>query len=246
MTRPAAAAARPGLFRAHARRSRHRVLHRQPYGRRAEAHEAAETSSRSCATSTAATIGAEFAHVSDSEERLWLQDQFQNERIKRRLQRRGAPQHPVAADRGRRPRALPAHQVRRPEALLARRRRGLIAALDDLIQQRRRGGHRGGRHRHGAPRPPQRAGQRARQVARGAVLRVRGRITTPSASRARATSSTTRASPPTCAPPSGNVHVGAGLQPLAPRGRQPGRRRLGARPPGAPRRYAGRRACCRC
>src|SRR5580658_4810346 len=27
-------------------------------------------------------VGAEFAHVSDSEERLWLQDEFQNERIK--------------------------------------------------------------------------------------------------------------------------------------------------------------------
>ncbi len=31
------------------------------------------------------TIGAEFAHVSDSEERLWLQDRFQSERLTRRF-----------------------------------------------------------------------------------------------------------------------------------------------------------------
>src|SRR5450631_3410282 len=31
------------------------------------------------------TIGAEFAHVSDSEERIWLQDNFQSERMQRRF-----------------------------------------------------------------------------------------------------------------------------------------------------------------
>src|ERR1700734_1306148 len=31
------------------------------------------------------TIGAEFAHVSDTEERLWLQDQFQSERLRHRF-----------------------------------------------------------------------------------------------------------------------------------------------------------------
>src|SRR5882724_12234394 len=31
------------------------------------------------------TIGAEFAHVSDSEERIWLQDNFQTQRIQRRF-----------------------------------------------------------------------------------------------------------------------------------------------------------------
>jgi 2-oxoglutarate dehydrogenase E1 component len=31
------------------------------------------------------TIGAEFAHVSDTEERLWLQDQFQSERLQQRF-----------------------------------------------------------------------------------------------------------------------------------------------------------------
>jgi 2-oxoglutarate dehydrogenase E1 component len=31
------------------------------------------------------TIGAEFAHVSDSEERLWLQDKYQDGRIQHRF-----------------------------------------------------------------------------------------------------------------------------------------------------------------
>ena len=31
------------------------------------------------------TIGAEFAHISDTEERLWLQDQFQSERLQQRF-----------------------------------------------------------------------------------------------------------------------------------------------------------------
>src|SRR5262249_43539111 len=33
----------------------------------------------------AGTIGAEFAHVSDSQERLWLQDEFQSGRIRHRF-----------------------------------------------------------------------------------------------------------------------------------------------------------------
>jgi 2-oxoglutarate dehydrogenase E1 component len=68
------------------------------------------------------TIGAEFAHVSDTEERLWLQDQFLLGRLKGTITPGRTEEHPVAAVRGRRPRTLPAHQVRRPEALLARRR----------------------------------------------------------------------------------------------------------------------------
>jgi 2-oxoglutarate dehydrogenase E1 component len=68
------------------------------------------------------TIGAEFAHVSNTEERLWLQDQFLRAAHGQANYRR-AEEHPLAALGGRGPRALPAHEVRRPEALLARRRR---------------------------------------------------------------------------------------------------------------------------
>jgi 2-oxoglutarate dehydrogenase E1 component len=48
----------------------------------------------------------------------------------------------------------------------------LIALLDDLVQQAARRRRRGD-HRHGAPRPPQCAGESARQVAEGFVQRIR-------------------------------------------------------------------------
>ena len=103
------------------------------------------------------------------------------------LQRRGAPQHSVAAHRRRGPGALPAHQVRGPEALLARGRRCADSAARRSHPAGRRGRHRGGGHRHGASRPPQRAGQPARQVAGGAVLRVRGHVRPGTPARAPAT-----------------------------------------------------------
>ncbi len=71
----------------------------------------------------AGPIGAEFAHVSDTDERLWLQDQFMQGSPAAEVQQRRAHQYPAAADRGRRAGALPAHEVRRAEALLAGRRR---------------------------------------------------------------------------------------------------------------------------
>ena len=89
------------------------------------------------------------------------------------LQRRREDPHPRSPDRRRRPGALPAHQVRRPEALLARRRRELHRLDGRVRAARRRQGRAGDRHRHGAPRPPQRARQHARQDAEGPVRRVR-------------------------------------------------------------------------
>ena len=68
-------------------------------------------------------IGAEFAHVSNTDERLWLQDEFQLGRMQHRFSDRGAAQSAVAADCRRGTRALSAYQVCRPEALLARGRR---------------------------------------------------------------------------------------------------------------------------
>jgi 2-oxoglutarate dehydrogenase E1 component len=81
------------------------------------------------------TIGAEFAHVSDTDERLWLQDNFQLGAHAAPLQRRGEEEHPLAVDRRGGFGALSAHQVRRPEALLAGRRRQPDSLLDDLVQQ---------------------------------------------------------------------------------------------------------------
>ena len=68
-----------------------------------------------------------------------------------------------AADRRRGSGALPAHALRRPEALLARGRRCSDRSARRSDPAGRRARRRGVRARHGAPRPPQRAGQRARQ-----------------------------------------------------------------------------------
>ncbi len=77
----------------------------------------------------------------------------------------------------------------------------LIPSLDELIQRAGAAGRAGDRDRHGAPRPPQRAGEHARQDAEGPVRRVRGQAR--AASCPRATSSTTTASRPTSRPRAG-------------------------------------------
>ena len=139
------------------------------------------------------TIGAEYMHITEPAEKRWWQQRLEIDPLASRASRADEKMpHPRAADRGRRPRALPAHQVRRPEALLARRRRELHRLDGRADPARRRQGRAGDRDRHGAPRPPQRAGQHARQDAEGPVRRVR-----PHGARRparRATSSTTRAS----------------------------------------------------
>ncbi len=78
--------------------------------------------------------------------------------------------HPRAHHRRRDPRALPAHPLRRPEALLARRRRVGHRRDGRADPRRRQPGRAGNRDRHGPPRPPQRAGQHPGQVALDAVL----------------------------------------------------------------------------
>ena len=183
------------------------------------------------------TIGAEYMHITEPTEKRWWQQRLESIRSQAELQRRGEDPHPRPPDRRRRPRALPAHQVRRPEALLARRRRELHRLDGRVRPARRRQGRAGDRDRHGAPRPPQRARQHARQDAEGPVRRVRPhRAGEPALGR--------RQVPPGLlerhhdagrpGPPE------PGVQPVAPRDRQPGRRRLGQGAPGPPRRRRGR------
>jgi 2-oxoglutarate dehydrogenase E1 component len=86
------------------------------------------------------TIGAEFAHVSDSEERLWLQDRFQEGRVQHRFtteERKTLLRHLTAAE------GLELYLATKYPAQKRFSLEGgeaLIAMLDDLIQQ---GGQRG-------------------------------------------------------------------------------------------------------
>ena len=120
------------------------------------------------------TVGIEYMHIQDPEERAWIQAHV--EVPHERTAPRRAAAHPAQAERGRGPRVLPADQVRRPEALLPRGQRVPHPAARRRAHQRLQRQHRRGRHRHAAPRPPERPHQHRRQVLRPGVPRVRGRL----------------------------------------------------------------------
>ena len=151
---------------------------------------------------------------------------------------RGAAAHRAPAQRRRGVRDLPADQVRRPEALLARGRRVGHRPARPHPVARRRGRPRRGLHRDAAPRPPQRARQHRGQVLRPDLPRVRGQAGPPLGAGLRR-----REVPPRHR---GHLHRrerhdDQGLprrQPLPPRGRQPGARghRAGQAGPPQPRR----------
>ena len=143
------------------------------------------------------TIGAEFAHISDTEERLWLQDEFQLGRMQQAFgaeERREILRQLTAAEGLER--FLHTRFVGQKRFSLEGGD-ALIALLDDLVQQSGRSGVEEAVLGDGPPRPPQRARQRARQVAGGPVLGVRraGRRRAGD----RATSSITRVTRRTCA-----------------------------------------------
>ena len=70
-------------------------------------------------------IGAEFMYLSDPAQKRWIQQRLESIRSTPTFAVEQEAPHPRAPDGRRRARALPAYQVRRPEALLARRRREL-------------------------------------------------------------------------------------------------------------------------
>ena len=118
----AAAGARPGLFRPVAPRDLDTEFFtgsRTDGG--AERDDAAATSSRSCSTSTPAPSARSSRTCPTPRSGCGCRMSSRRAACST-LQCRGAAQHPVAADRRRGARALPAHQVRRSEALLARGR----------------------------------------------------------------------------------------------------------------------------
>ena len=87
---------------------------------------------------------------------------------------RRAEVHPRPAEQRRGVRDLPADQVHRPEAVLPRGRRDRHRPAGRRAEQGRRVRHGRGRHRHGAPRPAERAGQHRRQALLADLPRVRG------------------------------------------------------------------------
>ena len=100
------------------------------------------------------TIGAEFMHITEPAEKRWWQERLESIRSKPAFSTEQKIAHPRPPHRGRGAGALPAHQVRRPEALLARGRRELHRLDGRAGAARRREGRAGDRDRHGAPRPP--------------------------------------------------------------------------------------------
>ena len=72
--------------------------------------------------SYARTIGIEYMHIQDPDQRAWIQARFESGRTSG-PSRRGAAAHPAPSQRRRGLRGVPADQVRRSEAVLARRQR---------------------------------------------------------------------------------------------------------------------------
>ena len=122
----------------------------------------------------ARTIGVEYMHIQEPDQKEWIQEHVEAPQRRRRpatskrriLERLNAAE---AFERflhtkylGQKRFSLEGAETPDPDARRAAR-------------PRRRRRHRRGRDRHGAPRPPQRARQRRRQVVRADLPRVRGR-----------------------------------------------------------------------
>ena len=119
------------------------------------------------------TIGLEYMHIQDPG-RAPLAPGRASRRGLHQAASRGAAAHPAQAQPGRGVRDVPADEVRRPEALQPRGRRDDDAAARRDLRGRRRRRARRGVHRHGPPRPAERAGQHRRQEPQPGVPRVRG------------------------------------------------------------------------
>ena len=183
------------------------------------------------------TIGVEYMYISDPAQKRWIQQRLEAVRGRAAVRARDAKRRLLE-------RLTAAETL---EKYLHTRYVGqkrfsleggetLIPMLDEIVQRAGRARRRGGRDRHGAPRAPQRARQHPRQVAEGPVRGVRGQA------REHEHLARRREVPPGLlvrrldAGRAGAPH--ARVQPVAPRDREPGGRRLGARAPAPAQRHA--------
>ena len=115
-------------------RPRPRDLRPHPLGPRPRVHDRTGSPARTSATlreildilreTYCGTIGVEYMYIADPERKDWLQQRMESTRNYPALDAAQQAARPREARRGRELRALPAHEVRRPQALLARGRRG--------------------------------------------------------------------------------------------------------------------------
>ena len=103
------------------------------------------------------TLGVEFMHISDPEEKAWIQARIEGAGQGHHLHAGRQEGDPAEADRGRGLRAVHRRQVQGHQALRPRRRRVADPGAGADHQARRLARHEGDRARHGPSRPPQRA-----------------------------------------------------------------------------------------
>ena len=105
------------------------------------------------------TTGIEYMHIMDPEQRRWIQERVEQPH-------KGSPREDscgsCSSSTSRGVRDLPPDQVRRPEAVQPRGGETTIPVIDEICEAAEAAPRRG-RHGHGPPRPPQRAGQHRRQ-----------------------------------------------------------------------------------
>jgi pyruvate/2-oxoglutarate dehydrogenase complex dihydrolipoamide acyltransferase (E2) component len=172
------------------------------------------------------TVGIEYMHIQDPEQRRWIQERVERPYAKPLPGRAAAD--PADAERCGGLRDVPADEVRRAEALQPRGRGERHPADGRAAVRLRAGGAGRGVHRDAAPRPAERPGQPRRQELRADLPRVRGHRGPEERPGLRG-----REVPPRHRGPVHRDHQGAdqglpGRQPLPPGGGQPGAR--GRRP----------------
>ena len=122
----------------------------------------------------ARTIGVEYMHIQEPEQKEWIQAQRRDAADAARRPSSSAASS-TGSTRPRRSRGSSHTKYLGPEALQPRRRREPHPDARRAAQRRGRRGHGRGRARHRAPRPAQRAREHGRQELRPDLPRVRGR-----------------------------------------------------------------------